>query len=101
VANVAWKSEPAVGSYPRGYWDRLQVLGYPFLSADLQESVSIALRFTLAQPGVCTAIVGTKNPDRWLQNAKILELPDLPAEQIEAIRARWNETAQPDWDGLG
>ncbi len=101
VANVAWKSEPPAGSYPRGYWERLQVLAYPFLSGDLQDAVSIALRFTLAQPGVCTAIVGTKNPNRWLQNARILEQPALSSSEVEAIRSRWQEVAAADWEGLG
>jgi hypothetical protein len=60
----------------------------------------LALRFTLAQEGVSTAIVGTKNPERWAANAKALaEAGLLDAAQIAAIRARWKTVAHADWIG--
>lgn len=99
VANVAWQSEPPADAYPRPYWERLQELRYEFLNRPFAETVSIALRFTLAQPGVTTAIVGTQNPDRWAQNAALLEAGPLSAEEIQAIRDRWSEVAKPDWVG--
>src|SRR6266550_3054590 len=63
LANVAWSydrrpSEP----YYQPYWERLRALAYPFLR-DAERVVSTALRFTLAAPGVHTAIVGTKRPE--------------------------------------
>ncbi|AIE84387.1 aldo/keto reductase [Fimbriimonas ginsengisoli] len=101
VANVAWISEPPVGSYPRTYWERLQELRYDFLQSETQKAVSIALSFTLGQPGICTAIVGTQNPDRWRQNAKSIASGALAAEEVAAIRDRWKEVARPDWVGCG
>jgi aryl-alcohol dehydrogenase-like predicted oxidoreductase len=98
IANAAWRAEPPVGSYSRVYWERLQELAYPFLGQPSEEIVSIALRFTLAQPGVCTAIVGTGKPERWLQNARLLEAGALPAADVEAIRKRWAEVGA-DWEG--
>ncbi len=92
IANAAW-NEPAPDAYGRPYWERLQKLRYPGLDA------ALALRWTLAQP-VHVAIVGTKNPDRWAQNAALLEGGALPFEALEAIEARWRETAEPDWIGL-
>jgi len=98
LANVAWTKETMPeGEYAYPYFKRLQALAYDFLSGP--DAASVALRFTLAQPGVSTAIVGTQNPDRWLANARLLDTGPLPAAQIEAIRARWNEVAGADWAG--
>jgi aryl-alcohol dehydrogenase-like predicted oxidoreductase len=100
IANAAWKT----GSRPRDayhqpYWDRLQKLNYEFLKENLSESISIALRFTLAAPGVSTAIVGTTNPERWQENARLLDAGALSPEEFQMIRDRWDEVAEPDWVG--
>lgn len=98
LANAAWKSpDKPPSSYARPYWERLRRLDYDFLKGP--DAVSIALRFTLAVPGVDTAIVGTTKPGRWRENAKLLESGPLPADQFEAIRARWEQVAGPDWVG--
>ena len=94
VANAAWIAEPAADAYSRQYWERLQKLGYPGLD------IGLALRWTLAQP-VHVAIVGTKNPDRWGQNAALLEAGPLPVEAVAAIEARWREAGGGAWPGLG
>jgi aryl-alcohol dehydrogenase-like predicted oxidoreductase len=98
IANAAW-IEPAVGAYGRPYWERLQKLQYDFLGLSSDEIASIALRFTLAQPGVATAIVGTKNPTRWKQNAAYLADGPLDPALIASIRARWEEAKSEDWVG--
>lgn len=103
VANVAWRNgdrEPDSG-YAMTYWRRLQKLRYAFLNRPLPETLEIALRFTLAQPGVCTMIVGTKNPARWAANAASVAKGPLPTDEIAAIRARWTEVREPDWVGQG
>ncbi len=98
IANAAWtKTEMPESEYAYPYFQRLQSLAYDFLGGP--DAVGIALRFTLAQPAVATAIVGTQNPDRWLSNARLLDAGPLPPAQVEAIRARWREIAQPDWVG--
>ncbi len=95
IANACWTwpTEDECPAYPRPYWQRLQSLAYPGLS------IERALRFTLTVPGVTTAIVGTKNPERWAQNAALLASGPLPAEEFEAIRARWQQIAPDDWLG--
>jgi hypothetical protein len=100
LANVAWSfakkpSEP----YYQTYWSRLRKLDYPFLQAGPEAAVGTALRFTLRVPGVHTAIVGTTKPERWRQNAALLQSGALPAAEFERIRARWAEVAGPSWDG--
>jgi len=99
IANAAWRyarrpSEP----YYQPYWERLRALEYPFLR-DAERAVSTALRFTLAAPGVHTAIVGTKRPERWPENARLLEAGPLPVPEVEQIRARWRRIAEPSWTG--
>lgn len=100
IANAVWRrpTKPE-NSYHHPYWDRIQVLAYDFLSQDLNTSVSIALRFTLSQPGVHTAIVGTTNPNRWQENAALVAGGPLSAQEIERIRARWRDVADDTWVG--
>jgi hypothetical protein len=59
----------------------------------------MALRFTLAIPGVHTAIVGTKNPDRWAQNTGLLNNGPMHSAEFEEIRSRWRDIAESDWTG--
>jgi hypothetical protein len=99
IANVAWRyARRPAEPYYQPYWERLRALEYPFLR-DAERVVSIALRFTLAAPGVHTAIVGTKRPERWPENARLLDAGPLPAAEFELIRTRWRKVAQPSWTG--
>jgi len=99
IANAAWKYTSKPQPYHQPYWERLGALNYDFLNGDPQNAVSIALRFTLAVPGVHTAIVGTTQPDRWRQNAELLKAGALDPQQFQAIRDRWKSVAKPDWVG--
>src|SRR5207245_9825089 len=75
IANAAWKTgHKPIQGYHHEYWERLRKLNYEFLrNADLEKTIGIALRFALSVPGVQTAIVGTKQPERWEANSKLLE----------------------------
>jgi hypothetical protein len=99
IANAAWRYEslPEV-QYHQEYWRRLQKLRYDFLS-NRDQAAAFALRFTLSVPGVSTAIVGTKNPARWRENAAIASAGPLPREQFDAIRRRWKQSAEKSWVG--
>jgi aryl-alcohol dehydrogenase-like predicted oxidoreductase len=104
IANVAWRtgSEKPANGYVLSYWERLQKLAYPFLADGVTDAaISTALRFTLAQPAVTTAIVGTKNPERWQKNAALLAAGPLPEAEINAIRERWKAVCEPEWVGQG
>jgi aryl-alcohol dehydrogenase-like predicted oxidoreductase len=74
-------------------------LNYNFLHDELEKGISIALRFTLSVTGVHTAIVGTKKPERWKQNAKLLETGPLDKQTFREIRERWEECAPRTWIG--
>lgn len=95
LANAVWKTrQKPDDSHLHVYWERLNTLKYDFLTNDVQDSLSIALRFTLTVPGVDVAIVGTTNPDRFRVNADILSSGPLPQLQFEAIRTRWNDVTR-------
>jgi aryl-alcohol dehydrogenase-like predicted oxidoreductase len=100
IANAAWRyKDKPENTYHLPYWERLRRLGYEFLNGDPQAAVATALRFTLAQPGVATMIVGTTKPGRWRENAALLEAGPLEPAQVDAIRARWREKADATWVG--
>jgi len=101
LANVAWQNgnQPPSDPYAHTYWERLQKLNYDFWPRDLQESVALALRFTLTVPGVHTAIVGTAKPGRFSENAAALDAGPLPNELFLSIRNRWRQMAKSSWIG--
>lgn len=101
IANAAWKeNHKPIDSYHHAYWDRLNKLHYEFIRhRPLEESIAHALRFTLSVPGVHTAIVGTAKPERWVQNAKMVEVGLLSKAEFEAVRERWEEIAPATWIG--
>jgi aryl-alcohol dehydrogenase-like predicted oxidoreductase len=101
LANVAWHngSRPPDNGYGFTYWERLRKLQYDFLEEGLPASIATALRFTVAVPGVHTAIVGTAKAGRLKENAGILEAGRLPDKLFRRIRDRWREVAKADWPG--
>jgi aryl-alcohol dehydrogenase-like predicted oxidoreductase len=101
IANVAWKTgHKPIEPYRHEYWERLRKLNYDFLrNFDLEKTISIALRFALSVPGVHSAIVGTTKPERWRENAKLVEAGALSDDEFEAIRHRWEEVAPRTWIG--
>lgn len=99
IANAVWKEASKPAEYYQPYWERLHKLDYDFLRTNSGQDIATALRFTLAAEGVHTAIVGTTKPDRWKQNAELLQAGPLERERIHAIRSRWKAVAAPDWVG--
>ncbi|MDQ4120725.1 MAG: aldo/keto reductase [Acidobacteriota bacterium] len=100
VANAVWKhTAKPENPYVHEYWERLQKLDYDFLKTDLNEAIGISLRFTLSIPGVHTAIVGTTKPERWIENAELLNQGHLSPEEFDLIRSRWQKVADRDWTG--
>ncbi len=100
IANAVWRnSEKPKDSYHHEYWDRIQKLKFDFLSKSLDESIAVALRFTLSIPGVSTAIVGTTKPNRWQENARFVAEGNLSDDEFEEIRAGWKSVADESWIG--
>lgn len=101
IANAAWRSgHKPIDPYQHTYWQRLRKLNYAFVThSEIDRSIAYALRFTLSAPGVHVAIVGTSKPERWQQNAAMLEAGRLSDADYNAIRQRWEEIAPTTWIG--
>jgi aryl-alcohol dehydrogenase-like predicted oxidoreductase len=67
---------------------------------DEKDWPEIALRFTLSQGGVHTAIIGTTNPDNARANIEIANNGPLPEETVRKIRDAFNKASDGQWPGL-
>ena len=112
IANAAWK-EPSeqkgiYQNYARTYRERLLASGLTpaqlgFEGDPLQLWPRIALRFTVSQPGVHTAIVGTTSLENAKANLAAVEEGPLPDEVTGQIRRAFQEAqtnSGQEWTGL-
>ena len=111
IANAAWKQakqQPGFyGNYASTYHERLAAMG--ITPADLGFDgdpaavwPEIALRFTLAQPGLHSAIIGTTNPAHVKANIAAARKGALPEEQVAIVRrafATAQSAAGEAWTG--
>jgi aryl-alcohol dehydrogenase-like predicted oxidoreductase len=110
IANAAWKSShPGIyAGYAQPYVERLRAMQLTphdlgFDSATDAVWPEIALRFTLAQPGVHVAITGTTNPDNARANLQYAAQGPLPAPAVNRIREAFRTAsahAIKPWKGL-
>jgi aryl-alcohol dehydrogenase-like predicted oxidoreductase len=109
IANACWKNldeqKGLYKTYAATYTDRLARmnvtpadLGFDGDPTDVWPM--IALRFTLAQPGVTTAIVGTTNIANAEKNITYAGLGALPEHAVSRLRAAFKK-ADPngEWSG--
>jgi aryl-alcohol dehydrogenase-like predicted oxidoreductase len=109
IANAAWKElsqQPGMyANYARTYTERFQKMGLKLAELGLGPDApatwaEIALRFTLSQSGVHSAIVGTTNPANAQSNLAAAAKGPLPAEVVEKIRAAFARAqGQDQWIG--
>jgi aryl-alcohol dehydrogenase-like predicted oxidoreductase len=92
IANACWKDlseqQGLYKTYAKTYTERLAEMKITpvdlgFAAGDWPE---IALRFTLSQAGVHSAIIGTTNVENAKGNLAIAEKGPLPAEVVKKIR---------------
>lgn len=85
MANHPWRFfEQPHRDYCEAYWLRLKEMDLPGFGLPLDE---LALRFSLFQPGVSCAIVGTSKTENLLHNLEHLEQGALPDYWTGLIRA--------------
>lgn len=107
IANSAWRGLDAFSSfypqYVKPYWDRFQQLKLTPAELGFENDndwAEIALRFTLSQPGVHTAIIGTTNPDNAKRNIDAANKGPLPAQTVKTMRDAFEHVAAEGWPGL-
>jgi aryl-alcohol dehydrogenase-like predicted oxidoreductase len=110
IANAAWKNpadQPGMyRSYSQNYTERFKKMGLKLNELEYKDSddrawPELALRFTLSQPQVHTAIIGTTNPKNAEFNITAASKGPLPAPVVQKIRDSFRR-ADPkgEWRGL-
>jgi aryl-alcohol dehydrogenase-like predicted oxidoreductase len=106
IANAAWKpigNQPGMyQNYAKEYTNRFEKMGLKATDLGFTDNdwPEIALRFTLSQPGLHTAIIGTTNPANAQSNVEAASKGPLKPETIQKIREAFRE-ADPSgsWTG--
>ncbi len=111
IANAAWRKASEHrgihADYAKPYVERFARMGLRpadlGLAGDPETTCpEIALRFTLSQPGVSSAIVGTTTADRLPANIAAVEKGPVPRAAVEAIREAFRsamESSGEAWEG--
>lgn len=111
IANAAWRKpyeqKGIYIDYSKVYRQRFETMGLDpaelgFRGDPASVWPEIALRFTLSQTGVSTAIVGTTNPERIARNVAAAEKGPLPPDAVAKIREAFRKAEAESgktWDG--
>ena len=109
IANAAWKDasqQPGFyGSYASEYHTRLKKMGIKPADSGIQGPPDqawpeLAIRFTLSQPGVHTAIIGTTNPQNARANIAAADKGPLPEEAVRRIHDAFRKNdPKNQWTG--
>ncbi|MDZ4828838.1 MAG: aldo/keto reductase [Phycisphaerae bacterium] len=108
IANACWRASAdhhaRYDAYVAPYRQRFAAMGLELASIapGIDDWAELALRFTLAQPQVHTAIVGGTSIDRILAILRYATKGGLPAAAVSAIRASFAKARAGggDWAGL-
>jgi aryl-alcohol dehydrogenase-like predicted oxidoreductase len=109
VANAAWKDidqqQGLYKSYAKTYTERLAKMKLDPSALGVSGPPErawpeLALRFTLSQPGVHCAIIGTTNPENAKANIAMADKGPLPAEAVRKVRDAFRR-ADPQGAWLG
>ena len=102
IANAAWRE---LGEQRGFYQKYAETYTQRLAKIDLDPGEfgldwpELALRFTLSQPGVTTAIVGTTNPDHALPNLTFAANGELDDAVVNQVRSKFAAAADNSWTG--
>ncbi len=104
IANACWRDPKEMGgyykSYAAPYRERLDKMGITPQSLDFSGSwVDLALRFTIFQPGVHTAIVGSRNINHVKGNINTVNKGPLSEQVMKSLREAWLKNDNGFWVG--
>jgi aryl-alcohol dehydrogenase-like predicted oxidoreductase len=89
------KGEPGEsGVVGRVSWDQFEQVNLGELLDHGESRTLLMLRFTIAHPGMHTAIVGTLSPDHLQQNVDAVERGPLPDDVYSEVKKRRTEVGQ-------
>lgn len=109
IANAAWKdlkTQPGMyQSYAAAYTDRFSKMKLSPGDVGVEGAgwAEVALRFTLSQNGVHTAIIGTTNPKNLESNIEAAKKGPLPEDAVRRIRMAFKQAERESgerWEGL-
>jgi aryl-alcohol dehydrogenase-like predicted oxidoreductase len=104
IGNSCWRPlsefEKFYPDYVRPYAERFGKMGLSLEELGVDDWAEVALRFTLSQEGVHTAIIGTTNPVNAKSNIGIANKGGLAAEVVRRIRESFARASNDKWPGL-
>ncbi|MBC8163898.1 MAG: aldo/keto reductase [Roseiflexaceae bacterium] len=110
IANSAWRSPEQLPGlyqeYARSYHERFTAMGVHLEDLGLDAGTDwaeVAIRFTLSQPHVHTAIIGTTNPENARRNVAAVTHGPLSTAAVQHIRdafARASAKQSATWEAL-
>ncbi|MDE2997712.1 MAG: aldo/keto reductase [Gemmatimonadota bacterium] len=91
ISNAVWEQqERPKGDYMGGPWERAQSIPLADLAGEMP-ILEFVLRFTLSHPDVCTAIIGSTNPDHIRANVEISDGQSLTDDVVQRAKAAFSE----------
>jgi aryl-alcohol dehydrogenase-like predicted oxidoreductase len=104
IANGAWRKLDDLGEfygdYAAPYAKRIEAMQLTPQAVGFDGSwIELALRFTLFEPHVTTAIVGSTNLDHIRENIEIAQQGALPRSVLQAVRDLWTKHDDGSWTG--
>ena len=106
IANGAWRDaseqKAFYKNYTKTYYQRFAAMNLKIEDLGFAPEAwhELALRFTLSQPGVTTAIIGTTSEKNLQRNVEAVRKGELPADVVEKIRAAFKQVdPEGKWTG--
>lgn len=104
IANSAWRKLDDFGEfysdYAAPYARRIEAMQLTPQAVGFDGSwIELALRFTLFEPHVTTAIVGSTNIEHIRENIEIVRQGPLDRPVLQAVRDRWTKHDDGSWVG--